>query len=193
MLYFAASSWLWALSFDPRPTLPTSIAIEDFKRQLRGELDALQAWKWSRGAGHQTSLSMFELLCWDVKEVRCPIFKILYLFQQGVTCRCFMVPESLGDDFFSSKLMMMISCLQWFLRSLTVLSISRKCTNCEEITLLWECCKKIARHEFWLPATHMDLSFCPCFFCGACWDARLYQSFVKTLKVGFLARWLSET
>ena len=77
MLYFAASSWLRALSFDPRPTLPTSIAIEDFKRQLRGELDALQAWKWSRGAGHQTSLSMFELLCWDVKEVRCAIFKIL--------------------------------------------------------------------------------------------------------------------
>ena len=44
--------------------------------------------------------NQFELLCWDVKEVRCAIFKIVYRFQQGVTYRCFMVPESLGDVFF---------------------------------------------------------------------------------------------
>ena len=48
------------------------------------------------GAGRRAP-NQFELLCWDVKEVRCAIFKILYRFQQGVTCRCFMVPESVGD------------------------------------------------------------------------------------------------
>ena len=192
MLYFAASSWLRALSFDPRPTLPTSIAIEDFKRQLRGELDALQAWKWSRGAGHQTSLSycvgmlkrcdaQFSRFFIDSsKALHADVLWFLSLWVMIV---------------FLSKLVMMISCLQWFLRSLTVLSFGRKCMK--RLPFFGNVGRKLPdmNFDYLLPMwTCRFVSFCPCFFCGACcWDARLYQSFVKTLKVGFLARWLSET
>ena len=96
-MYFAASnptlhevsSWLGALSFDPCSTLPTSIAIEDFKRQLRGELDALQAWKGSRAP------NQFEYRIW-IK--RCDAqFSRLNHFQQGVIPQLYGSAVFLGD------------------------------------------------------------------------------------------------
>ena len=42
-------AWWRPISCDPCPRVPTSITFEDLKKQLRGELDALQAWlhSWS--------------------------------------------------------------------------------------------------------------------------------------------------
>ena len=37
-------AWWRPISCDPCPPVPTSITFEDLKKQLRGELDALQAW-----------------------------------------------------------------------------------------------------------------------------------------------------
>ena len=79
------------------------------------------------GAGHQTSLNY----CIWIKSCDAQ-FSRLHHFQQGVIPQLYGLWVFFWVMIYPSKGVMLVPFLQWFLRSMTVLALVRKCTNHRE-------------------------------------------------------------